>query len=234
MQPSASTAPGAYNYGYPVTVPSSIDGALVFPIDSRKGKVEYWMYNPAMTQGAISIEEVAEFLQGIDIFIKPIFKSKFMTFLKWFPLVIFLAIVGMFIFFFLCIFGLVAINIQLDFFPAMIFITMVVLVIVAATSQCVLSSYVRKRTQEAKEKIQPYIQLHNGNFQQRGYFWVAPVHFPSWIELWRESPVDGIPVMMPGVMNIQEDQGEEVYGQQRPSYGVELKSGMQKGYMEFA
>jgi len=237
MQPSISSElpqAGAYSYGYPATVPSSREGALVFPVDRQNGKVEYWMYSPAMTQGAISIEEVAAVLQGVDAFIQPIFTSKLITFLKCFPWIILPVIPGMFVFFFACTFGLIIIDMPFYLFPIMISVTMVVLIIVAAVFQCLLASYIREKTKEAKEKIQPYLQLHNDTFQARGYFWVAPVHFPYWIELWRESSAQGIPVM-PGAINFQrqEEQGDPVYAQPTTKYGgIELKSRQQKGYME--
>ncbi len=234
MHPSASsptygTVGGPSSYGHPVSVPSSRDGALVFPVDRQKGKVEYWMYSPAMTQGAISIEEVAEFLQGIDAFVQPIFKSKLITFFKWFPCIFFLGFIGTFGLYFACMFGAITTDVPVYILPLVFAGTILSLAAFAAVIQCMLNSHIKKKTQEAKEKIQPYLQYHNGRFQARGYFWVAPVHFPYWVELWRETPAQGMP-MVSGVI-----QGEQVYVQETPNYGiggVELQPRMQKGYME--
>ncbi len=228
MHPSTSptygTVAGASSYGHPVTAPSSRDGALVFPVDRQKGKVEYWMYSPAMTQGAISIEEVAEFLQGIDAFVQPIFKSKLMAFTKWFAWILLIGFLGVLGLYLASMLGFIDTGMPLYYVPLIFAGTVGAIVGIGSVFQCILMCYAKKKTQEAKEKIQPYLQYHNGRFQARGYFWVAPVHFPYWIELWRETPAQGMPVMQ---------QGEQVYVQEMANNGgVELQPRIQKGYME--
>ncbi len=172
-----------FGYRHNISVPSSVNGVIIFPVDKEEGKFDSSKYSPELTQGAISTEEIEHFLQGIDDFVEPIFQSDVLSDAKSFSMMIILLMILLFVI-------LEGVTMSADiptFVVAPIFVVlMLVLAAVYAILDRIATSYVKKKIKEANEKIGTYLQIHNGAFKEKDYFWIAPVGFPYWIELHKE------------------------------------------------
>ncbi len=188
----SSTTPrrGGIHFGlrhHNVIVPASRAGATVFPTNKTTGRIDFSMYHPPLTQSLISDEEVASFLQGVDAFVQPVFKSDFIDRMKIIPwiflgLLILLAIIIMGI-----IMEFIKTSIPIYISPLIFFGGIVILGTFFQIAHYFMVVHVKRKIKEAKEKIQAYLLQYNGAFQAKGYFWVAPANFPYWIELWKAT-----------------------------------------------
>ncbi len=212
-----------YGYRHDVVVPTSREGVIIFPTNKTTGRMDYSMYQQVMTQNLISNEEVASFLQGVDAFVQPVFKSDFLDLMKIGPWIFMVAMIVLIIFMLGSTMGFIRTSLPFYQIPMLVSVIIVILAIFLSVANCVVVAHVKRKIKEAKEKVQAYILQYNSAFQARGYFWVAPANFPYWIELWTANTNQGMSAGM--VVNTQPMGGfnmQQQYmmlpQQQTPSY----------------
>jgi len=172
-------------YQHKVVVPSSTTKIIIFPVDRVKGKFSLQFYDPAMTRGRVSREEVARFLEELDPMVKPIFKTRLISFLKCYQTMYPFLAIGMVIGFMIgMIMGFLSGSFKIFLvFPALFAAFWLSLVIILIIN-CSHVAGVKRKIDESKARIMPFVIGRNPEFQRKGYFWAAPHNFPYWIELW--------------------------------------------------
>ncbi len=172
-------------YKHKVVAPSSTQKAIVFPVDLVKGQFNINVYDPAMTRGRISREEIAQFLQEIDLMVKPIFISDMNTYLKRYQAAYpFLVAVVVIVFILAMALGISKGIFFLFFIAAAIFVTFFLSLVTVTIINCIHCAGIKRKIEESKTKILPLIIAKNPEFKRNGYYWIAPKWFPYWLELW--------------------------------------------------
>lgn len=211
----------SYKFKHTAVVPMSREGAIVFPTNKTTGKIDYSMYQPTMTKGVIPIDEIANFLQGIEAFVQPIFKSNLEALQSRLWTIFLVVLVVVVIFTGADIGGLLNTGLSESAISVIALLIIVILGVGLFVYNHVAVTDVRKKIQASKEKILVYLQQYNGPFQAAGYMWVAPENFPYWIELCTATPDQGMSVgiVQPmGGLNIQQPY-MMLPQQQTPGYG---------------
>ncbi len=172
-------------YQHKVVVPSSTQKIIIFPVDQKKGKFNTSLYDPAMTRGRISREEISRFLEELDPMVKPIFNSDMNSFLKCYQAAYPFLFLGVAIVFILTIIlGISKGKFHTFFIAAAIFATFWFSIVIVSIINCIHCAGVKRKMEESKTKIMPLIIAKNPEFKRNGYYWVAPHRFPYWLELW--------------------------------------------------
>ncbi len=172
-------------YQHKVVVPSSTQKIIIFPVDRVKGQFDINLYDPAMTTGRISREEIAQFLQEIDPMVKPIFSSDMNTFLKRYQKAYpFLVAVVVIVFILAMALGISKGIFYTFFIAAATFVTLFLSLISVSIINCIHGAGIKRKIEESKTKIMPLIIAKNPEFKRNGYYWVAPHQFPYWLALW--------------------------------------------------
>ncbi len=176
-----------------VTVPSSTEKIIIFPVDRTKGKFSLQFYDPAMTKGRIQREEIERFFEELDPMVKPIFNTKMNSFLKCYQTIYPFLAIAIIIGFLVGMFMGIRSETPYGFFigPA-IFMAFWLSLVAILIINCSHVAGIKRKMDESKAKIVPLMIARNPEFQRKGYFWVSPNNFPYWIELW----VNDAPQMM--------------------------------------
>ena len=179
-------------YRHNVVVPVSTNNAIIFPVDRSEGKFDLSSYDPAMTRGMVSSEEVASFLQELEPMIKPIFNSPVLSFLSWYQKLHPFAMIALFfVWIIVIVLGARSGSLKVFVILPAVFVAFMAWIGIVLIINCNAVSNVKNLIAESKSKIQSYVQARNQSMRGKGYFWVAPTQFPYWIELW----VEGAPMM---------------------------------------
>ena len=171
-----------------VPVPATSLYTIVFPLDGFKSQYDASFYNPGLTDGRATQEELNQVLREVEAVKKP-FSSKVVCAL-WLFLLGFLASLAVMIAVpIICsgtgyfdeygyyhddtnVGGMLA-GIFGGLF-AMIFVIVYFIV------------YANRKTKETRVAVQALLDRVNPNFTSRGLRWHLPLHFPRWIELWKD------------------------------------------------
>lgn len=158
-----------------VPVPPTTDLTIIFPLDAFARSYDSSFYSPVLTGGRASHEEINQILAEVQTIRKPYAKK-----------------VGLFLccfFFYLiaCIFGLLLWDFNVDLSDgANVAIGIVVFVAAVIVGMIVFIKTIKNMTIESRNKVQDLFARVNANFTGRGLRWNAPVHFPRWVELWKD------------------------------------------------
>jgi len=158
-----------------IAIPPTTAYTVVFPFDASGQRYDCGFYNPNLTDGRVSMAEIQQVLAEIQATRVPV-ASKAGTSVCCFILSLF-AIVGLYVF------GLI---ITAENCPQLIpfaIIGFFVLIICAVVG---LAKRMQRINQEMKAKCQAVIEKYNRDFAARGLRWHIPVHFPRWVELWKD------------------------------------------------
>jgi len=175
-------------YKHTIVVPPSTKNCLIFPVDRVKGNFNMNFYDTAMTQGRVSSEEIASFLQELDPVVKPIFNSRMNSFLKFYQRKLHPCfMLGLVVLFALGVFFMTRGALKLFFVLPGVFAAIFLSTVIIMIINCLHVANVKSLIKESKDKIMPIVLSKNTDFKRKGYFWVAPHNFPYWIELWTEE-----------------------------------------------
>ena len=209
-------------YKHHVEAPESTEKCTIFPVDKTKGEFSMDFYDPEITRGRISCEEIARFLREIDPIVKPMFHPRINLFFKCFDKVQTFWVFG-------CV-GLLFLGAFLEryvgpvYFSVLWFIFMGFFISTALVLifNCVYVAIVKYLLRKSRDKVIPIVQAKNPDFQRKGYSWVVPeIYFPYWIELWEEGS---------GIVNIEQQYEGD---QEMQNYGRNpLNSQMRDEYIE--
>jgi len=170
-----------------IAIPPTTAYTVVFPFDAIGKRFDSGFYSPGVTDGRATIEEINHVLADIENTRRPI-ASKIMSAICCY-IISLLAVVGCYVF------GMVSIaGTSPESIPFLVigFIVAVIAVI------WVFIARVRKVNEELKTKCQEVANRHNQNFSSRGLRWHIPVHFPRWVELWKDYVNQGQGQNFPG------------------------------------
>ena len=174
-----------------IAIPPTTDYTVVFPHDDLAKRFDTGFYSPALTDGRASKEEIEQVLREVEAVRKP-FASKIVSAVCCYILSLFAAIGG-FIFLMISVGG----GPGGDMIPFYIigYIAFLVAIIV------VFALRIKSITEQMKTKCREVLDRQNQNFASRGLRWHIPVHFPRWVELWKDYRAGAIaqPIYMPPV-----------------------------------
>ncbi len=175
-------------YRHTVLAPVSTSNSIIFAVNRETGKFEFSHYNPSMTKGAISYEEIANLLQELEPMVKPIFNSPVISFLKWYQKIHpFVVIAVMISWILLIVFGTRENDVKIYIVIPAIAGTFLAWIVIVLLINCIAVGNIKDLMEESKHKIMSYIQPRNQSMRGKGYFWVVPTRFPYWLELWVEG-----------------------------------------------
>lgn len=158
-----------------ISNPASTPQRLIFPLKPNQ-QFDTSFYNPAMTSGGASPEEINQVLTEIQAARQPIM-AKIMSIQQCFILLIALSFFGMMGLTIFLILSRSPLAGVLSFFLGLILIGL---------SPLILRSKTAKLTQESKAAVQQVLDQYNSYFTLRGLRWVLPDRFPRWIELHKD------------------------------------------------
>ncbi len=165
-----------------IAVPLSSENIIIFPVDKAKAKFSLQCYDPAMTMGRISKEEIESFFKEVNPLVDSIFNSQMSLYTKHFQKL------HPFVLVFLMALAICAGIPMFIVFPV-VFGAFYISHVMTQRINCAHIENEKNLIREAKHKIMPILLANNPHFKRKGYFWAFPMHFPYWIELW----VDEIP-----------------------------------------
>ncbi len=178
-----------------IAIPPTTAYTVVFPYDATGQRFDTGFYSPGITDGRASADEIHHVLADIDSVRKP-FAAK-MTSAICCYIVSLMAVVGCYV--------LGMVNIA-GAAPESIPILVIGFIVAVVAIIWVFIARVRKVNEEMKKKCTEAAARHNQNFASRGLRWHIPVHFPRWVELWKDYVNQGgqtfpgqQPVYMPPV-----------------------------------
>jgi hypothetical protein len=178
------------NFGNPnretvIITPPTTDLALVFPFEKSSNKFDRNFYSPALTDGRVSVEQVDNFLRKVEQVIKRnARKVKIASFILGFILISgFCATV-------FSMFGgldesLTEEEIDYDD-PDTVFFMLFAFLFIAVFSSLGFNAYVKHKGTKAKKRIQSIVEKTSRVLSPLGLRWNMPLHFPHWIELWKD------------------------------------------------
>ena len=170
-----------------VPVPATSLYTIIFPQDFRL-LYDSSFYNPNLTEGRATKEEIDQLLREIEAVKKPFGKK--ITCALWLLLLGFLASIAMMIALPIMSVGpssydkwgrLVQTNDNGELFGG-IFGGLALMIF----SIVYFAVYVVRNNRKSKAAVQVLLDRINPDFNSRGLRWHLPLHFPRWIELWKD------------------------------------------------
>jgi hypothetical protein len=158
-----------------IAIPPTTAYTVVFPFDAAGKRFDTGFYSPGITDGRASAEEINHVLAEIENTRRPI-AAKMVSAICCYIFSLF-AVVGCYVFGMVSIAGTAPESIP---FLVIGFIVAIVAVI------WVFIARLKKVNEELRTKCKVVADRHNQNFASRGLRWHIPVHFPRWVELWKD------------------------------------------------
>jgi len=173
-----------------IAIPPTTDYTIVFPHDAVSKRFDSGFYAPGLTDGRASREEIDQVLNEVENVRRPL-ASKIVSALCCYIFGLFAAI-GSYVFFMVAMAGG---DPELIPFFVIGFIGLIVALV------WIFVVRVKNLTEQIKTKSRQVIDRHNPSFASRGLRWHVPVHFPRWIELWKDYRAGNNPqpIYMPPV-----------------------------------
>jgi len=173
-----------------IATPPTTDYTIVFPFDEGGKRFDSGFYSQGLTDGRVSIEEINHILAEVESTRRPI-ASKVWSAVCCYVVSLIAAVV-------IYVFSLMMVA---ESVPE--FIPFLILIFIGSITGLVFALYKRLRgvTEEMKSKCKAVLDRHNPNFASRGLRWHIPVHFPRWVELWKDYKAGNNPqpIYMPPV-----------------------------------
>jgi len=159
-----------------VAIPPTTHFTVVFPYNQNENTFDSGFYSPFLTDGRAHLEEINRVLKEIETVLKP-FTKKIVQAIICFITTIFLALAG-FLYFMICIAAynndLIVVGV-ISFAGTLIFSAIYIL----------MTFY--NSNKKSRVACQAVIDRANQQaFNHRGLRWHLPVHFPKWVELWKD------------------------------------------------
>ncbi len=140
---------------YQIVIPSSTPQSLVFPYDPMNKKFITTNYQPVLTQGRVTNEEIDEFLKEVNVPIKAYYDEHNPN----------ASPCGLICLIILC-------TIICPLFPFLM------CYLISRTNKMMVEM------KKASDKAAIIVKSRGSTFTERGLLWNMPAHFPRWIELW--------------------------------------------------
>ena len=223
---------------YAVQTPATSDCTVIFPQNIWSKNFDASFYNPALTGGRATLEEINQVLAEVTVLKKPFHRRIICA--------VWLYVLGLIA----CIALMVVVPIlsvpdyddddydDYDDSDTMMFVGIFGGLFGMIAVIVIFIVYVRRTMKATRVPVQAFFDGINPNFASRGLRWHAPLHFPRWVELWKDYvgqaavaqpnyqppavnqqyqnyPIaNGTPYQMPGAQ-------PQNYGVQPQNYGVQ-------------
>jgi len=173
-----------------IAIPPTTDYTIVFPHDAVGKRFDSGFYAPGLTDGRASREEIDQVLTEVENVRRPL-NGKIVSAVCCYIFGLFAAVGGY-------VFLMVSMASEVpDMIPFFVigFIGLIIALI------WIFIARVKNVNVEMKTKCKAVVDRHNPNFASRGLRWHVPVHFPRWIELWKDYRAGNNPqpIYMPPV-----------------------------------
>lgn len=183
-----------------IAIPPTTSFTVVFPYNQSAGTFDSGFYSPMLTDGRAVIDEINQVLREIEAAHKPC-AQKIKSALICYILTLFLGV-----------FGLMGAVFTAPYYVAFAVIGYILFVIAVMVYYIVA---VQKYTKESKRVCQAVCDRANQAFSYKGLRWHVPVHFPRWVELWKDYVGQG----QMGQMGAQPIYMPPVHQQPSANYG---------------
>ena len=162
---------------------------VIIPLEKSTNKFNRKAYVPTMTEGKISSEEVNQLLEDLELAISQLSTplGELMTVLHRFVLPLFVMI------FLTNVWYCYRDRTWVPFF-----IYCIIMFIYQKVSQ-------KYKMMKAREKADSIIQIHQSEFNKKGYRLFIPFNFPEWIEIQRDSYPQQAPVPSADQFNLHQN-----------------------------
>ncbi len=172
-------------YKHKIKAPESSEDCIVFPVNKKDGYFERSVYDPEMTNGRISEEEIANVLRELDAIARPIFNPRLESCLRCFkksnkPLFFALWCLTFLTF----IFGNYIKEFDLFMVVWFLGMTFFITTFLVIIFNCFYIGVIKLLLWRSKKLALPIIEDKNPDFLRKGYYWAIPQDFPYWVELW--------------------------------------------------
>jgi len=161
-----------------IAMPPTTDLSVVFPYDKSNNRFDRTFYSPALTDGRMSSDQLNKFLSKVERIMKKKMKSISIVI----GIYTFLALIGFAgLFCLICDSDSVDDDELDDLFCAMMWYFCSILF-----GGLFLKLCLRNRQRKVRKSIQNHINRNSPAFAAQGLRWNVPLHFPQWIELWKD------------------------------------------------
>ena len=168
-------------------VPSTTDTIIVFPLNIKIQQFDTASYNPTITQGKSSLEEIKKVLEDIESSRKPLHRSL--------ELIVFLYIILECLAIVALVFS--AIISKSSEFTILRYLVFIIVLIVLTL---VMNKAILKNLKKQKKAAEDVLVNYRPDFASKGLNWIVPEGFPRWIELHKDYlyyPVGMRPIDLP-------------------------------------
>ena len=171
-----------------VPIPTTSLYTVVFPLEVRRSQYDTSFYNPGLTDGRATQEELNQVLREVEAIKNPF--SKKLTCALWlFIFGFFTSLVVMITVPVICSgnpyydnYGYYHDDTNVGGMFAGIFGGLFTMIFVIVY----LIIFISRNTKKSRAAVQTILDRVNPNFTSRGLRWHLPLHFPRWIELWKD------------------------------------------------
>lgn len=159
-----------------IVIPPTTTITIVFPFDEPTKRFDCSFYSPHLTDGRASIQEIQQVLAEVEA-IRGSLASEGGC----------MGCLRLLCFLFISSLMIIALNnVDVNDSSSIPFVAIGCFVLMVSVC-CCMSKRDERINNEIKERCQAAVDKHNyQSFGSRGLRWHIPIHFPRWIELWKD------------------------------------------------